>query len=460
MSFESGSFLLLCLSTLLLYHLLAFNFRIQNVVLLVASWICYGWTNQIWLALLLGVTLFNFVVGILLDRSTGDARRKLLALGIVGNLSVLFVYKYFDFFTTNVAAVLTLAGLKVNPVLLSLALPIGISFHIFQLIAYLVDVARGNLKARRDIIVFACFVVYFPQVAAGPIERGHQILPQFERSRRISIDDIARALWLIISGTFMKVAVADPLAPIAAFGFDSGTSNAASLLVAILAFTVQIYADFCGYSLMAKGISGLFGIELVWNFERPYFSTSIRDFWHRWHISLSQWLRDYLYIPLGGNRISPARTEINLLTTMALGGLWHGAAWTFVAWGLLHGGALAVSRRIEDNRIVAAMPAWFGWTLTMLVVIAGWALFRMHSFQTIAALREFSWDTGHWRMLGLIAGLAAPVFLLESFQEVTRDNFVLLRLGPLPTALISGVLIAAIAVLYQAFQFPFIYFQF
>ncbi len=258
----------------------------------------------------------------------------------------------------------------------------------------------------------------------------------------------------------MKVAVADPLAPIAAFGFDSGTSNAASLLVAILAFTVQIYADFCGYSLMAKGISGLFGIELVWNFERPYFSTSIRDFWHRWHISLSQWLRDYLYIPLGGNRISPARTEINLLTTMALGGLWHGAAWTFVAWGLLHGGALAVSRRIEDNRIVAAMPAWFGWALTMLVVIAGWALFRMHSFQTIAALREFSWDTGHWRMLGLIAGLAAPVFLLESFQEVTRDNFVLLRLGPLPTALVSGVLIAAIAVLYQAFQFPFIYFQF
>ncbi len=315
---------------------------------------------------------------------------------------------------------------------MSLALPIGISFHIFQLIAYLVDVARGNLKARRDIIVFACFVVYFPQVAAGPIERGHQILPQFERSRRVSIDDIARALWLIISGTFMKVAVADPLAPIAAFGFDSGTSNAASLLVAILAFTVQIYADFCGYSLMAKGISGLFGIELVWNFERPYFSTSIREFWHRWHISLSQWLRDYLYIPLGGNRISPARTEINLLTTMALGGLWHGAAWTFVAWGLLHGGALAVSRRIEDNRIVAAMPAWFGWALTMLVVIAGWALFRMHSFQTIAALREFSWDTGHWRMLGLIAGLATPVFLLESFQEVTPRQLCAAAAGAAP----------------------------
>ena len=460
MSFVSAPFLLLCLLTLLCYHLAASNFRLQNVILLIASWICYGWANPIWLMLLLAVTLFNYCMGLLVERQSGRDRQRLLVIGIVGNLSVLFIYKYFDFFTTNVAECLALAGIKADPVILSWALPIGISFHVFQLIAYLVDISRGTLKARRDAIVFACFVIYFPQVAAGPIERGHQILPQFERPRGVSADDIARALWMIVWGTFMKVVVADPMAPIVAHGFDTGTSNAASLLVATLAFTVQIYADFSGYSLMAKGISLLFGIELVWNFERPYFSRSIREFWRRWHISLSQWLRDYLYIPLGGNRISPVRTEINLLTTMTLGGLWHGAAWNFVAWGVLHGCALAASRRLQNVTAAQASPAIVGWAATMAVVIVGWALFRMNSFQTLAALREFTWDGSHWRMLGLIGLLASPVVLLETLEEVSQDRFIALRMGPFGTAVLCGVLIAAIGALYDQFKFPFIYFQF
>lgn len=459
MSFVSLPFVVLALASLALYWLLRDRLIPQNVVLLVASWVCYGWTNLTWLALLVGLTVVNFTLGLAIERRR-EMRRVLLVAGITANLGVLFVYKYYDFFVLNVAEVLAALGFRADPTLLGLALPIGISFHVFQLIAYLVDVSRGELAARRDPLAFACFVAYFPQVAAGPIERGARLLVQFEQPRSLSADAVAKGSWLIVLGTFMKVVVADPLGPLVDAGFDHANTNAASLVAGTLAFTAQIYADFCGYSLMAKGISALFGIELVWNFDRPYFATSIQDFWRRWHMSLSQWLRDYVYIPLGGNRAGPLRTEFNLLATMALAGLWHGAAWNFVVWGLLHGGALAVARRASRVGLVQRLPGAATWLLTMTVVVLGWMVFRMESLGALANLDHFAWGAWHSSVVLLALVLAAPVAAVEIAQWRTGDPYVVLGLGGAKSTAVTATLMFGILLFAGQFKVQFIYFQF
>lgn len=460
MSFVSLTFLALCAVTLLLYHLFFRHFRVQNVIILAASWACYGWANIYWLVLLIGLTAFNYVVAIAIERAAGGARKRWLTLGIVVDLSALFVYKYFDFFSANVAAALSLVGVSVDPIILALALPIGISFHIFQLIGYLVDVHRGELLARRDPLVFACFVAFFPQVAAGPIERGSALLPQFERRRMLDPQRLLESIWLILWGSYMKIVVADPLGPIVADGFDGGTANGATLAVAVVAFTVQIYADFCGYSLMAKGISGLFGIELSWNFDRPYIATSIQEFWRRWHMTLSRWLRDYVYIPLGGNRGSIARTQFNLIATMALAGLWHGAAWNFILWGLLHGAALATARAFKASGARLPFAAFIGWAATMAVVMIGWLVFRAGDVAVFRRLDTFSFEAAHGAELVFILLVALPVIAREALQTAAGTRFPELSLRR-PTTIATMIpIMVAIAIMAGQFRFNFIYFQF
>ena len=267
------------------------------------------------------------------------------------NLTLLGVFKYYDFFAVSAEQFLGGFGFHADPFLLKLALPAGISFYTFHEISYVVDVYRGHIKASKNLVDFAVFISFFPQLVAGPIGRATWQMPQFERERHMTYEGWSEGLTLFVIGLFRKVVVADPLGVLARHVFENPERCGRwTLLLGVYCFAFQIYADFAGYSDMARGLARVMGFELIQNFEHPYFATDITAFWRRWHISLSTWLRDYLYIPLGGNRHGRARTEFNLFMTMFLGGLWHGASWKFAVWGSLHGLYLAIHKALKRKR--------------------------------------------------------------------------------------------------------------
>ena len=307
--------------------------RRQNAWLLVASYVFYGAWDVRFLLLMWFTTLVDFFVGKRLQREGDErTRRRVLALSLVVNLGVLATFKYFGFFTDSFASLASSVGVEVDPPTLQLLLPIGISFYTFHGISYTVDVYRRHIDAVDDLPTFAVFVAYFPQLVAGPIGRATIQLPQFQNDRELPDADHARSgAWLILIGLLKKIVIADSLAPLVNETWAAvETRSALALVLAAIGFSLQIYGDFSGYTDIARGVSRLFGIELLRNFDQPYLSRNITEFWRRWHISLSTWLRDYLYVPLGGNRKTARRTSFNLFATMLLGGLWHGAAWTFV----------------------------------------------------------------------------------------------------------------------------------
>jgi len=341
---------------------------------------------------------------------------------------ILAIFKYFNFFIDTFGAIGHRVHLNPHLPTLRIILPLGISFITFQGIAYVVDVYRGKHAAEKDLVRFLAFKAFFPQLVAGPIERASNLLDQFSAPRPFTSDHADRALWLLIYGYAMKVVVADSLAPIVDTLFIPDQPFGWSVVLATLAFGVQIYADFNGYSLIAKGIALLFGFELTWNFRYPYWASSISEFWRRWHISLSTWLRDYLYIPLGGNRRGELITNRNLLLTMALGGLWHGASWTFVLWGLLHGTALAIWRKYSsEEQHVSRMARVIGWALTMLVVFVGWFLFRAANWDLLMgmlrALRNWEWAPVHGAIALAVLSLTVPLALLEWQLQSRGDYF-------------------------------------
>ncbi|MBV8983023.1 MAG: MBOAT family protein, partial [Acidimicrobiia bacterium] len=322
--------------------------RGQNFLLLGASWFFYALFGWRFLGLMLLSTATDYTVGRRLARAE-SRRRAIFAVSLVVNLGTLALFKYYGFFIGSARHVLAPLGLDPGSPVLNVVLPVGISFYTFHGISYTFDVFRGTIRPARSFLDFACFVAYFPQLVAGPIGRAEVQLPQFEQPRtKPTWDEVRGALFLILQGLFKKIAVADAIAPYVNTVFRN-TSHAGwmSCAVAIFGFAIQIYADFSGYTDIAIGSSRLFGIALLKNFEQPYLSRNITEFWQRWHISLSTWLRDYLYIPLGGNRGSAWATYRNLLLTMLIGGLWHGARWTFVAWGGMHGALLAVHRHLR-----------------------------------------------------------------------------------------------------------------
>ncbi|GMV94407.1 MAG: O-acyltransferase [Candidatus Hydrogenedentota bacterium] len=330
--------------------------RWQNRFLVVASYVFYGYWDWRFLGLLALSTCIDYFVALGLDASHDQRRRKsLLLVSICANLGILGFFKYFDFFVESASTLLTSAGLNVNAPLLEIILPVGISFYTFQTLAYTIDVYRGEQKATRDLWAFALYVSYFPQLVAGPIERASRLLPQIQAPRIVTQDQLASGAQLILWGYVKKVVIADGLAPYVDTCFaDYRNLSSGALVLGVYAFAFQIYGDFSGYTDIARGVSRLLGIELMENFRQPYWSRNITEFWRRWHISLSTWLRDYLYIPLGGNRQGPRRQYLNLFITMLLGGLWHGAAWTFVIWGGLHGLFLAVHKAITRGRRITA----------------------------------------------------------------------------------------------------------
>ncbi len=412
MVFSSEIFLFLFLPLFLaIYYLIPFRFR--SALILAGSYLFYGWWRFDFLALLFLTTLWTYGFGQLIGSHLGTAKARLYCgIGVAGCLSVLGVFKYLNFFIDSFAALFgtDAAGLDIH---WRLILPIGVSFYVFHCISYLVDILREDAKPTRNFFDFAAFIALFPQLVAGPILRFKDLAHQFEHrvhSPQLFADGMA---WFAI-GLGKKVLIADSLAPLADLAFATPDPSAPLAWAGAVAYMLQLYFDFSGYSDMAMGLGLMMGFRFRENFNAPYISASITEFWRRWHISLSVWLRDYLYIPLGGNRISERRTYINLFTVMVLGGLWHGANWTFVLWGVWHGGWLAAERAMGT----AMQPRTAGRiALTLLIVIVGWVVFRAAN---ISEAGQF-----YAGMIGM-NGFAIPI---DVALQITRESLLIMALA-------------------------------
>jgi len=359
-------------------------------------------------------------------------RRTLLVVSIGFNLTLPGFFKYFNFFAANLQTLFTAIGWPLDFVTVRVLLPIGISFYTFVTMSYVIDVYRREIEPTRNIVDFAVFVAYFPHLVAGPILRATALLPQIARPRRVTADQMREGAWLIAWGFFQKIFVADNLAPLASHVFAPDSHPAGvNVLLGVYAFAFQIYGDFAGYSNIARGTSKWMGIELIENFRFPYLVLTPQAFWRNWHISLSTWLRDYLYIPLGGNRGTPARTRFNLLVTMLLGGLWHGAAWTFVLWGFYQGVLLILFRSAfapsEFLRRFGATGRFAAWFVMFHLTCYGWLIFRAPSIRKAGELTMDLFLRFSPRAID-VSGLLAPLLLyttpllLVHAIEARRDD--------------------------------------
>lgn len=471
MIFNSLQFAVFLPAVVLLYWRLPG--RARTAFLLAASYLFYGTWDWRFLGLIALSTGADFLIGRRLGATELErSRKRLLITSVAINLGILASFKYFGFFVDSAVELLGRFGAESSAPVLEILLPVGISFYTFQTISYTFDVFRRRIEPTNDLLVFAVYVAYFPQLVAGPIERARNLLPQFQHppDQPPSSESIVSALSLIALGLLKKVVLADSAAPIANQAFaEASTASSATLVLGVLAFAVQIYGDFSGYTDIARGSSRLFGIELKVNFRQPYLSRNITDFWRRWHISLSDWLRDYLYVPLGGNRNGKLATYRNLMITMLLGGLWHGAAWTFVVWGGLHGAYLMAHRWFSARRPARASMSLAGRiagvAATFTAVCFAWIFFRAESFGEafeviggILALRG-SFPVADNSTLTLLLILGA-MFAIDVVQA--KGPEVGSRLIRRPV--LAGAFMGAVAVLVAVFsgvpQVPFIYFQF
>jgi alginate O-acetyltransferase complex protein AlgI len=440
MVFNSLHFVAFFLVVYALYRVLPH--RAQNVMLLVASYYFYGAWDWRFLSLLWGSTVIDYTCARAIARTEDAAtRRAWLLLSLAFNLGMLGFFKYFNFFADNLRGVFALVGLHPDIATLHVILPIGISFYTFMTISYVVDVYRRVYTPTDNLLDFALYVGYFPHLVAGPILRARKLIPQIQAPRTITSQQIREGLWLIAWGLFQKVYVADNLARVTEGVFGKGTHpTGLEVLLGVYAFAFQIFGDFAGYSNIARGTSKLMGIELSINFLHPYFVTSPQAFWRNWHISLSEWLRDYLYIPLGGSRGGEWKTQRNLMITMLLGGLWHGAAWTFVFWGFYQGLVLVVGRWIEQLAGRAGWKEHDGLTPTRFVlgvvmfhvVCYGWLIFRAGSMAQIGGLTHalfFDWRAGPqagpyaWALLSY----ALPLLVVHAWEVWQGDLLALLQ---------------------------------
>lgn len=372
--------------------------RSRTLWLLAASYVFYYSLSTAWTGVLLAVTAIGYLAGLAMPRRDGDGSpmppraKAVLIASVVSVVGILAVFKYAAFGGSLLNAALSAAGSSAQVPLLRLVLPVGISFWTFQTIAYLVDVARGKRAAERSLPRYALFIAFFPHVTAGPIARAGQLLPQLEQKRQFSFEGARSGLQLMLWGFFKKLVVADALAIVVAGVFDHPHAfggNALVIAAACVAFSVQIYCDFSGYTDIARGTARIFGIELLRNFDRPYASRSIKEFWRRWHMSLMSWLREYIYFPLGGSRVAKPRRYLNILIVFAVSGLWHGAGLTYIAWGLLNGAyqivgewlapararLVSLLRIAEDGRVRHALQI----AITFTLVTVGWIFFRANS---------------------------------------------------------------------------------
>lgn len=473
MLFNSFVFIGFFIVVYIAYVSLRNRYKAQNGLLLIASYVFYGYWDIRFLLLLLFSTVVDFFVGQWIGQINDErSRRLLMIVSVLSNLSILGFFKYFNFFTENFAQLLSSVGLQTDFLTLNIILPVGISFYTFQTLSYTLDIYRGTLKPISSFIDFALFVSFFPQLVAGPIERASNLLPQITSPRSLNYSQINAGLFLILWGYFKKMVVADNLAGVVDDVFDDYTDyQGLDVWLGAIAFTLQIYGDFSGYSDIARGLAKLMGFELMLNFKLPYFATNPSDFWSRWHISLSTWFRDYVYIPLGGSRQGTMVTYRNLLITMLLCGLWHGAAWNFVLWGAFHGALLmgyhglrpllrSVEKASPDDGAIASLG---GMMLMFVLTIVGWIMFRSTSVQQMSyMLTHLGFSTSR-ETLDFVSDLlffGTPLLLVQVWQYRTQDLLIITKLRPWFRIPILGVMLAWIILFSDRDTAEFIYFQF
>lgn len=401
MLFNSLEFLLFLPIVFAIYWLLRDRLKVQNLFVVVASYVFYGWWDWRFLILIVFTSFCSYISGRMLSRVSGGGfdnhldekkekwRRKVITgTNIVVNLSILAVFKYYNFFAESFAEMMDALGWHVDYVTINVILPVGISFYTFQALSYSIDVYRGKIEPTKDMVAFFAYIAFFPQLVAGPIERATNLLPQMLKKRTFDYQNAVEGSKLIIWGFFKKIAIADTASGIVTSIYgDIGTYNATALWIGALLFTFQIYGDFSGYSDIAIGTARLFGVNLKKNFNLPYFSRNVAEFWKRWHISLNTWFVDYVYIPLGGSRVSKAVTIRNTFVIFLLSGLWHGANWTFVCWGLYHAllfvPLLLMHKQKKygefDNKVKFSTNEIISIVCTFILVVFGWVLFRAES---------------------------------------------------------------------------------
>jgi alginate O-acetyltransferase complex protein AlgI len=474
MLFCSQKFLLFFSVVFALYWILPWHRARVELLLLASLWFYASWNR--WLALLVGASAaFDYAVGLGLEASAHPARRRaLLAASLAVNLGVLFTFKYANFFLESLGQLLQSLGAETSLPVLRVLLPVGISFYTFEAINYTVDVYRRRVAAERNLIHFLVFILFFPHLVAGPIVRARDFLPQLRRPKRWDWLRLQFGVQLFLMGLFKKLAIADRMAQFADPVFaEPGTFGTGTLWIATVAYAIQIYGDFSGYTDMALGSAHMFGYKLAPNFRMPYLAANLSEFWRRWHISLSSWLRDYVFIPLGGSRGSNLRTAANLMVTMTVGGLWHGASWTFVIWGAAHGAMLVVHREFRRlcqrhalcDRLLQTAPATAARVaLTFVAVSLAWVVFRAPTFPSALTMLRglFAGQTGRGApcpVQGFWLLVALVVLAHGTAQRGLSIRF--LRRLPAPVLGCAYALVLTLAlVLAPEATRPFVYFQF
>lgn len=476
MLFTSAEFLIFLPVVFGLYWLLSRRLQWQNALIVVASYVFYGWWDWRFLLLIAFTSLCSYVFGLLINKNLSEGKdrkaRGYNVLNIVINIAILALFKYHNFFVESLMGLFPQIGAE--KLLLHLILPVGISFYTFQALSYTIDVYRRKIEPTRDVVQFFAYVSFFPQLVAGPIERATQLLPQFGKQKQfdyaVAVDGMRQMLW----GFFKKIVVADNCAVfVDNIWGDYAGQHSSTLVVAAFLFSIQIYCDFSGYSDIAIGCAKLFGIKLMRNFNVPYFSRDIAEFWRRWHISLTTWFRDYIYIPLGGSRVSKAKVIRNTLVIFLVSGLWHGANWTFVAWGAYHavlflplillGKNRKYTNVVAEGQMFPSLKEFAQMLLTFLLAMIGWVLFRS---ETIGQAWDF---LGGMFSKSLFAVPSVPaktllfvvvMLVVEWIQRKREHGFAMegIKSGALRYTCYIAVL--AVIFIFGVFNETFIYFQF
>ena len=429
------------------------SIRFQNLLLLSSSYFFYGYWDWKFLGLIFAVSLQTFIAAKLIS-TFARLRILILSLSIIINLGVLFYFKYLNFFITELSNAF---DLTIHYTLEHILIPLGVSFYIFQSFTYVLDVFLNKIAPERNIIKYFTFIAFFPQLVAGPIERASNLLPQFNNLKRMSLDNVYLGIKIIIIGLFLKVFIADNIALFTDQIFYNYTNfNGGTLLLGAIGFTIQIYGDFAGYSLIAIGVAKIMGFNLMRNFDTPYFSVSIQDFWRRWHISLSSFFKDYVYIPLGGSRSTNHKTYRNLLITFSISGLWHGANWTFIFWGLTHG--LFV---ILQKMLPVSVNKLLGWLTTMTLVLVLWVLFRSESVSDFLVYISIIVTNPGLPEIGFpILIFSMYYFLLDVVLLFYKEQGSVWFKSPVLESAILAVMLVIILGTMHYKSYNFIYFQF
>jgi len=474
MLFNSIDFLIFFILVYIAYWLLNNRITSQNILLLITSYIFYAWWDWRFLSLIIISSFIDYTAGLKIYHNNSEKYKKLwLYVSLIANLGLLGFFKYYNFFVGSFTELFTTFGININTHTLNIILPVGISFYTFQTLSYTIDIYRGTFKPTKSIISFFTYIAFFPQLVAGPIERASNLLPQIEKKRNFNVQNFKEGVFQIFVGLFRKIVIADTLAKYVDTIYGNiEIYNSSTILLATLFYTFQIYYDFSGYSDIAIGTAKLLGFKFNQNFNLPYFSKSLTEFWRKWHMSLSYWLRDYLYISLGGNRKGIKITYRNLLLTMLLGGLWHGSSWNFVIWGGIHGVVLSIEKYLKKYNLTkylnSKIISFFGLFITFSIVLFSWIFFRSQTIEdSIIAIKHILNFSFEKPFIGDINIVITGIFVL--FIGVIFDLFLYKKNYNLETigsrystikvaGIVSGIIIL-IALFYSSSN-NFIYFQF